>query len=161
MNEKRNTPYAVYILWVLVGFQALSGLAGGLVMVLDPTGKTLRIPGIFLLGSPFEDYLVPGLFLLFFLGILPVIALFGLFGFTWRWPDSLNIYRYIHWGWTYSLYVAIVLIIWMDIQVFFIGYWHIIQTFNALMGVLILITTLLPPVVDYYRLPAKDSGPRK
>src|SRR6056297_1677577 len=153
MNGSKNKPYWVYILWVLIGFQTLLGLAGGLVMVFDPTGKTLRIPGIFLLGSPFEDYLIPGLFLLSFLGIFPAFTLLGLLGYNWKGPSLLNLYRNIHWGWTYSLYVAIILIIWMDIQVFFIGYWHVIQTFNALMGVLILIVTLLPPVVNYYRLP--------
>jgi len=161
MNQEKNKPFAVYILMVLVGFQTISGLAGGLVMVFDPTGNTLRIPGIFLLGSPFEDYLVPGLFLIFFLGIFPAFALLGLLGYNWRWPDMLNLYRHFHWGWTYSLYMAIILILWMDIQVFFIGYWHVIQTFNALMGAITLIVTLLPPVVDYYRLPGKASEDHK
>ena len=156
MNASRNTPQWVYLLWVLIGFQSISGLAGGLVMIFDPTGETLRMPGIFLMGTPFKDYFLPGLILLLFLGILPAIALLGLLGLRLEWPRVLNLYREIHWGWTYSLYVAIVLILWMDIQVFFIGYWHFIQTFNALMGVLILIITLLPPVVNYYRLYAKD-----
>jgi len=144
-------PHAVYLLWGLIAFQALTGIAGGLIMVMDPSGATLQIPGIFLMGTPFSDYLVPGLFLLLLLGLFPGLGLLGLLGLNWQWPNAINIYKRMHWGGTYTLYSAIVLIIWMDVQVYFIGYWHLVQTFNALLGVIILIITLLPQVVDFYR----------
>lgn len=158
MYKNKKKPLLVYVLWILIGFQSLLGLAGGAIMILDPTGKTLSIPGIFLMGTPFENYLVPGLFLLFFLGLFPALSLMGLMEAKWRWPQVLNLYQHIHWGWTFSLYVAIISILWMDIQVFFIGYWHVIQTFNALMGVLILIVTLLPVVLNYYRISGTEAA---
>lgn len=120
-------------------------------MLLDPTGRSLRLPAIFLMGTPFDDFLVPGVFLVLFLGFLPLLSLLGLMGLRWQWISVLNIYPYMHWGWTLSLYTAIALILWMDIQVFYIGYWDEIQTYNALTGVLILIFTLLPRVVEHYR----------
>jgi hypothetical protein len=151
MSEEHNRPSIVYVLWILVAFQAVSGITGGLFMLVDPTGQSLNIPGIFLMGTPFETFFVPGLLLLVFLGIFPTISLLGLLRIKWRWPQVLNIYSHIHWGWTYTLYAAIVLILWMDIQVYIIGYWHFIQTFNALTGVVILVITLMPQVVNYYR----------
>ena len=120
-------------------------------MLIDPTGKSLRLPAIFLMGTPFDDYLVPGIFLVLFLGFLPLMSLVGLTGLRGSWIRLLNIYPYMHWGWTFSLYTAIALILWMDIQVFYVGYWDEIQTYNALTGVLILIFTLLPQVVEFYR----------
>jgi len=155
-RSKKGT-FLVYILWILMGIQAFSGLGGGALMLLDPTGKSLRLPAIFLMGTPFDDYLVPGLFLVLFLGLLPLLSLMGLAGLPWRSIRVLNIYPYMHWGWTFALYTGIVLILWMDIQVFYIGYWDNIQTYNALTGVLILILTLLPPVVEHYRLENRPS----
>jgi len=143
--------FPVYVLWLLLAFQAISGIAGGLVMLLDPSGKTLSVPLIFLMGSPFSDYFFPGLFLLFFLGLFPLLGLVGLIFDRWSWPNLLNIYQNKRWGWTYSLYTGLILIIWMDLQIGFIGYWHPVQTFHALTGVAIVIITLLPPVKDYYQ----------
>ena len=151
-RNSKNRPFLVYILWILIGLQSLSGLVGGIIMLMDPTGKSLRLPAIFLMGTPFDDYLVPGIFLVLFLGLLPLLSLVGLMGLRWGWIRLLNIYPYMHWGWSFSLYTAIALILWMDIQVFYVGYWDEIQTYNALTGVLILIFTLLPQVVEYYRL---------
>jgi hypothetical protein len=154
MKERKNMnrPLLVYILWILIGLQSISGLAGGIIMLIDPTGQSLRLPAIFLMGTPFDDYLVPGIFLVLFLGLLPLLSLVGLMGLRLGRIRLLNIYPYMHWGWTFALYTAIALILWMDIQVFYVGYWDEIQTYNALTGVLILIFTLLPQVVEYYRL---------
>lgn len=157
-NNSKNRPFGVYILWILLGLQSISGLAGGILMLTDPTGKILRLPAIFLMGTPFDDFLVPGIFLVLFLGFLPLLSLVGLIGLRWRWINVLNIYHYMHWSWTFSLYTAIALILWMDIQVFFIGYWDEIQTYNALTGVLILVFTLLPQVVEHYRQKDHPSG---
>ncbi|MFP4620068.1 MAG: hypothetical protein ACLFM7_02060 [Bacteroidales bacterium] len=150
MNKK--PPLVVYVLWLLIGFQALQGLGGGLLMLLDPSGNSLRMPLIFLMGSPFPNYFVPGLILTVLLGVLPFICLIGLMTDKWHGPNILNIYKDRWWGWTFSLYVGFVLILWMDMQINFIGHWHSIQTFHSLTGVLILIFTLLPPVMKYYRM---------
>jgi hypothetical protein len=121
-------------------------------MLFDPSGKTLSMPLIFLMGSPFSDYFLPGLLLLVFLGLFPLLGLVGLITDRWSWPNLLNIYRNKQWGWSYSLYAGLILIIWMDLQIGFIGYWHPVQTFHALTGVAIVIFTLLPKVMNHYRL---------
>lgn len=68
-------------LWVLVGvlvFQAISGLAVGIALAAAPDGSIMRMPLSLLEGSPFTDFLIPGLVLGIVLGVLPVVAA------TWR-----------------------------------------------------------------------------
>ena len=61
-----------------------------------------------------------------------------------------NIYKNRHWAWTYSLYIGIMLIIWIDVQVYLIGYGENLQTLYALEGMLIVILTLLPANMKYF-----------
>ena len=45
----------------LLLFQGVSGMAGGVGLVADASGSTLGIPLEWLKGSPFPDYLIPGM----------------------------------------------------------------------------------------------------
>ncbi|QIK70497.1 hypothetical protein G7062_09360 [Erysipelothrix sp. HDW6C] len=54
------------ILHVLVGVGAI---AGGMAVVIDPTGSNMGVPLELLKYSPFQDFLIPGLFLVAVLGI--------------------------------------------------------------------------------------------
>jgi hypothetical protein len=144
--------FAVYILWFLIFFQAISALWGGSTLVLDPTGALFQMPLSALEGTPFRDYLFPGLVLFLLLGVLPALLAYALLARpVWSWANSLNIYRDVHWAWTYALYVGIMLILWIDTQIFLIGYGHFIQTLYALVGVAIVIAALVPSVRSYYR----------
>jgi len=60
-----------------LAFQGLSGLAGGVGRVLDPTGETLTIPLAWLDGSVLPDYMIPGVVLLMLLGIAPLVVAHG------------------------------------------------------------------------------------
>lgn len=144
-------PPAVYILWFLVLFQAASGLFGGGALLASPTGSLLQMPLSMLDGTPFSNYLVPGLILLLVLGVLPSILVYALLARpVWLRADILNIYRGVHWAWTYALYTGIMLVIWIDVQIFLIGYGHFIQTLYGLIGIAIVIATLVPSVKEYY-----------
>lgn len=102
-------------------------------------------------GSPFKDFLIPGLALGFLLGVFPAFISYGLLARpNWRWAGALNIYPDRHWAWTYSLYLGIMLIFWIDVQVMAIGYWHIIQSVYAFLGLIILTFTLMPGVMAYF-----------
>lgn len=148
----RRRPLAVYILWFFIFFQAVSGLWGGSALVADPTGALLQMPLSTLDGTPFRDFRFPGLILLLVLGVLPSVLAYALLARPgWLWVNILNIYRDLHWAWTYALYVGIMLILWIDIQILLIGYGHFIQTLYALVGVAIVIAALIPSVRNYYK----------
>ncbi len=49
---------------VLQAFIGVGGLAAGIGLVLDPTGRNLGMSPHWLAASPFQDYLIPGVVLL-------------------------------------------------------------------------------------------------
>jgi hypothetical protein len=58
----------------LQAFIGLGALAGGFMLVKDPSGIALGVPLSLLDGSPFPDYLIPGIFLLVVNGIGSMIG---------------------------------------------------------------------------------------
>jgi hypothetical protein len=149
----KHKPIPVYILILLMLFQALSGIAGGLSLVIKPDGSILKMPLSSLAGSSFKNFFIPGLCLFLLLGVLPTITCWGLFLKPKSgWFGSLNIYRNRHWAWAYSLYTGIMLILWIDVEVMVIGYGSILQVIYAILGILILILTLWPGCMKYYKI---------
>lgn len=65
-------------LLILTLFTALGALAGGLAMVMAPDGRLLGWTPAMLEGSPFRDYLGPGLLLLLVIGVGHLLASVGL-----------------------------------------------------------------------------------
>ena len=56
-------------LGTLQAFIGLGALGGGFMLVIDPSGSKLGVPLSFLEGSPFPDFLIPGIFLLVVNGV--------------------------------------------------------------------------------------------
>lgn len=119
--------------------QAISGLAGGIALVSDPTGASLGIPQEWLSNSPFNDYLIPGVILFSVLGIFPAFVSVGL------WKEK-------HWGWLGSLSLGIALIIWIIVEIIIIGYQSNppLQLIYGILGIIILLVTSLSRVKRFY-----------
>lgn len=140
MTDRKKRPALVYTLMVLVAFQGLSGLLGGFGLISDPSGESLQIPLDWLEGSPFNNYLIPGIILFFILGIYPLIVFFGL------WKNAM-------WSWYGALFLGIALIIWIGVEILIIGY-HMqppLQLIYGTVGILILFVALTPPVKKYFQ----------
>ncbi|MDY6868853.1 MAG: hypothetical protein SVT56_13310, partial [Chloroflexota bacterium] len=103
MTKSIQTPAAWYLLFSLMMFQGISGLFGGAALVWDPSGSLLSLPFSFLDGTPFSDYLLPGIILFTVLGIFPLVVLFGLW------------HRHT-WSWLCTLLVSIALIVWIMVE---------------------------------------------
>lgn len=143
-------PFEVYILIYCLLFQAVSAISGGIMLVWDPTGNLIQMPLRLLKYSPFPDFLIPGLILMLLLGVYPSIIAYGLFTRkVIKIMDVFNIYRDQHWAWSASMYLAIMLIIWINVEIIVIGYGHFIQSFYSFWGLIILILALLPRVRNY------------
>jgi len=61
---------------ILLLFLALNAIGGGLLLIADPSGNAIRIPVELLQGTPFSDYLIPGIILVLANGILSLIVAF-------------------------------------------------------------------------------------
>jgi hypothetical protein len=133
-------------------FLAVSGLYGGISLLIDPSGNNIQLSTSLLENTLFDSYFIPGITLLLFLGLLPGFVAYGLISKQKsRLASKLNLYKKRHWAWTFSLYCGIILVIWIDIQVMLIGGGYTIQTVYALLGVLILILSLTPEVMRFYK----------
>ena len=138
MSDVVNRPFSFYLLAGIMLFQGLSGILGGIGLVGDPSGKSLQIPLEWLEGSPFNNYLIPGIILLIILGAGPVIVFVGLI-------------RKLTWAWYGALLISIGLIIWILVEIIIIGYHHRppLQLIYGLTGIIMLFLTLVPSVRSY------------
>lgn len=144
-------PLSLYFLFVLHLFIGLNASAGGLLMIIKPDGSLLGMQKDWLINSPFECYLIPGLILFLMLGITPLFVFYGLL----RKPEmkllnSLNVYKDMHWAWTYSFYTGIITIIWILAQLLMTRYFWL-QPVIIATGLLIIIFTMLPAVINHYK----------
>ncbi len=146
----KKRPIALYLLVLLLALQGLGGLFGGLSLVLAPSGEIMQMPVSMLAGSPFTNFLIPGLILLVALGLLPLLLVWALLSQPrLDWFERLNIYKGIHWSWTYCLYLGIMLVIWIMVEIIFIPY-DVLQTIFGVVGVAIIIVTLLPKNLSHF-----------
>lgn len=135
MPNPRKKPISVYILLVLIIFQGLSALLGGIGMILDPSGKSQKIPISLLDGSPFSNFLIPGLILFIVLGLYPLVVFYGLL-------------KKLKWSWFAAFVLGGALIIWIVVEIIMIGYQSQppLQLIYGIIGLIILFTALLPSV---------------
>lgn len=99
---------------IIVGFTAIGAIYGGLTFIFTPNGDLLSLSPGLLEGSPFVDYLIPGIFLLVFIGIFHFAALIYLLK---KLPRTKEV----------MFAAALVFAVWMIVQLFIIGYIFILQ----------------------------------
>lgn len=150
---KQKKPFMCYVLIVLQTLLGIGALAGGFGFIMSPSGDALGIPVSVLKYSPFSNFLIPGIILFIMLGVFPLIVMTALAKeWSCKAAQALNIYKDMHWSWTYSLYIGFEVIIWIAIQMSMlddVAALHIIYIF---VGLMIQMVTLLPSVKRYYAI---------
>jgi hypothetical protein len=125
---------------ILMLFQGLSGILGGIGLIGDPSGRSLQIPLEWLEGSPFNNYMIPGIILLLILGLYPLIVFYGLL-------------KRQSWSWFGALITSVALIIWIAVEILIIGYQPQppLQLIYGAVGFIMLVLVLMPSVQMYYQ----------
>lgn len=121
----------------------------------DPTGGLLGMPVALLAGSPFTDYLVPGIVLFVLLGLLPLATAVGLLlrpGWGWLRGSGK------HLAWLASLMVGVLLIAWILVQMTILRFF--LQPILLVQGIAIVGVGLLPVVRGHYSPPAAPQATR-
>jgi hypothetical protein len=149
-SRKRGTarsdrrPGTVVALLVLTAVQAVGAIGGGIGLVQDPVDN-IGMPLSVLEGSPFKDFLIPGIILLVVVGLF---ALFVWAGLLRRWKPA----------WWLSLASGGGLVIWIIAEVVLLGYLPGagigLQIAFGLIGAAIVVLTLLRPTRRYFGVSA-------
>jgi len=143
-------PFTLWLLVFFLVFLALGGLYGGIAMLTDPTGNSLQMTEVLPL-LPVPDYTLPGLFLLFVMGLVPLFLTYGLLARpNWTWAESLSRWSGHHWAWTGTLALGVMLAIWLLVQGLLIGFKWPIQYVTAVNGFFIILLVLVPGVRSLY-----------
>ena len=141
------------ILLILLSFLALSAIGGGGALIISPSGKLLGgLPLSILERSPFHNFLFPGIILFLVLGVFPGLLVFALL----KKPAShlaerINFFKDMHWSWSFSIYQAFALIIWIQVETIFVQGVGWLQTFYMLLAIPIIFVALLPQVRNLYK----------
>ena len=109
-------------LGTIQAFIGLGALGGGFMLVRDPSGSALELPMSLLEGSPFPDFLIPGMFLFVVNGVGSMIGA-GL-SFTRR--------RYVQ---EIAIVLGAILVAWIVIQVVIISSFYWLHVFYFILGV--------------------------
>jgi YD repeat-containing protein len=82
----------------------------------------MQMPLSMLTGSPFPNYLIPGLILCIVLGLGAFFVLACLLALpNWGWAQRLNPVKDQHWTWSASAAFGLALMIWITVQVLMVG----------------------------------------
>ena len=126
MNFKRRL--LTYSLGAFQAFIGITAIAGGFRLVSNPNG-TSDIPIEWLNSSPFTNYFIPGLVLLIVIGFGNVLG--GIFSFlSKRYAGGL------------AAMLGTFLILFMTIEVWFIGLRNFLQPLYFILGAIVLVLGL-------------------
>lgn len=148
---KPTTLRTLFIFLLL--FLGLSALGGGALLIVSPSGKLLGgLPMSILDHSPFNDFLIPGVILFLVLGLSPCILAVALIKKPANsFAEHFNLFKDMYWGWSYSIYIAFALIIWIQVETIFVQSVGWLQTFYMLYAIPIIFIALLPQIRTLYK----------
>lgn len=148
----KNIFHSIHISLLL--FLGISAIGGGGALIISPSGRLLGgLPLSILKNSPFSNFLIPGIILFLILGIFPVITIWALLKKpSFPFAQYFNLFKDMHWSWSCSIYCAFALIIWIQIETYFIQGVGWLQMFYMLYSIPMLIVALQPTVRKRYKL---------
>lgn len=139
----RSRPPALW-LYVLgaVGL-GVSALFGGGSLVLDPSGDTMEMPTAWLEGTPFADYLVPGVVLFALFGVGSFVVVYG-------------VVRRTAWAWHAAVGLGAAQVGWIVVQVSLLRMLNVLHVVYGGLGLLLVALALTPAVRAALR-PRQDT----
>jgi hypothetical protein len=114
-------------LFILVAFLGVTSTVSGILMISKPDGSILNLPPGLLEGTPFSDYLLPGIILTVFVGGVNLLAVY--FNLE-RHPGRYN----------WSIAGGLMICGWIVVQVILINTIHWFHFLYFIIGIMTLLT---------------------
>jgi len=118
MKSTNILPFGTAALLLFVGIAAV---AGGLGVLLDPSGESLGVSVDLLINSPFKNFLIPG------------IVLFTIIGLTNLLVSFLTFKQHLLSGGA-TIILGFIMILWIVLQVYWIGWLTSLQPTFLIIG---------------------------
>lgn len=150
-KPKRPTPFSLWILRLLLIFIGAGGLISGAMLFSSPDGALIKLNTSILRGTPFDNFLIPGIILFLFIGIFPILVSYGLLRQpAWRRAEAINICKKYRWPWTAAWAAGVIILIWIIVEFALLGYISFLQPLITVWGIAIIILTMVPETRQYY-----------
>ena len=150
-------PFSLWLLALLLLFIGIGALISGPMLFLSPKGEAMQMSLDYLEGSPFPNYLVPGIILFLFIGVFPVFIGYGLLRTPgWRWPNVINPVKTSHWAWAGAWATGIIMLMWISVETVLLGYISFLQPLIGAWGAIIIILAFWPSTKQYLIRSAED-----
>ena len=139
--------------FLLLSFLGLSAIGGGSALIISPSGKLIGgLPLSILNNSPFNNFFIPGIILFVVLGLVPILLIFALrIKISSPLAEHFNFLKDMHLAWSFSIYVAFALIIWIQVETIYIQRVGWLQTFYMLFSIPLISVALIPQVRNFYK----------
>jgi hypothetical protein len=139
------------VLSVCLLFLGINGLIGGYLMLSDPNGAPMGMSISVLERTPFQNFFIPGLWLLVVWGCGSLVILAGL----WLRPkfsvlELVLFWTHEHWAWGLSVLLGLALLVWLTVQVFTLPAMAPIQYILYGLALFLIAIPLLPNMRRYY-----------
>src|SRR6478609_7776464 len=118
MKSTNILPFGTAALLLFVGIGAV---AGGLGVILDPSGESLGVSVNLLMDSPFKDFLIPGIILCTIIGLTSLLI------------SYLTFKQHLLSGGA-TIILGFIMIIWIVLQVYWIGWLTSLQPTFLIIG---------------------------
>ena len=153
----RDRPILSTLLIIIMALYSIMGLASGALVLADTSGASLGLPEDVMDSLPVDDLLLVGLWLFVVWGVVPAILCYGLLRRPkWGWTERLNGWTGMHWSWSGTAGLLLLLYIWLAVETYYIGFDAPIQYMTLIIGLIMTFLSLAPGVRRFY-----SEGPGK
>ena len=151
-STRHTRPATIKWLAALLGLLTVGALQGGIAMVVDPL-EPLGMPVSYLDGTPIDDYMLPGLFLLGIAAACLITNAGLLFRWDWKWAAPIEKRTGHRWPWLAALATGGVLLIFEIIELFLVPFHPVMHPLLIIGSLAIMALVLTPSACSYLRSP--------
>lgn len=150
MSTSPKRPVMLWPLVIILILLSMGGFSGAIPMLADPeSGGYLQFDELLPL-LPVPNLILPGLFLLMVMGLVPLLLAYSLIAKPeWGWLAKLFRWSRHYWAWAATLILVAVIAIWLVYEGWLVG-WFPITYITGILGLLILLFAMLPSVRKFF-----------